>query len=81
MVRMRGGGQAVLTVRTLDGPESPVGQAPGNGAFDDVLVQGASGPGVASYAWTGGQIRPVAVIIHPLDTPVEVDCVVPFLTR
>jgi hypothetical protein len=79
MARLRGGGQAVFLVDLGGGAATPLGSVPADSEFADNFPKTSAG--LARYAWTEGQPRPVAIELHadPLG-PVEVDCVVPFLS-
>ncbi len=79
MVRMRGSGRVVLTVRGFDTPGEPLGEAQADTDFSETIVRSAKG---TEYAWSGERLRPSFIeLIGTSDGILEVDCVVPFLSR
>jgi hypothetical protein len=80
MARIRGSGRATFTLRSLDTPAAPFGEAPAGAEFRETIVRGGNTPG--EYSWSGDRLRPVALEVQTdSDAFIEVDCVVPFFAR
>lgn len=81
MVRARGGGRVSVAARSLTSP-TPIalGEAPADSDFTDNLARILDSR--AEYSWNSLGERPVVVELHSDPTAaIEVDCVVPFVTR
>jgi hypothetical protein len=80
MARMRGGGKATFSVRTNDGTEGTLGEAVAGPDFGEAIAGTPAAAG--AYEWTGDRARPVAVLLQgDTNGALEVDCVVPFVSR